>query len=595
MKRRRLPIPVLALAALLPVMSLPPPAAAMTRVSGSFTLEESYAAGPEGGVNLVEGGVNFDIIPQTKKNLRSRFSFPVRFSFSDREKTSQTTPSGDFALDMGGDWYNLNLQYGRTATVSSTAELTDATTTRAALAVTLPELPSLSSSYSETETTSSGATRATNTLSLFSDYRYQWLNFRGGYASTETTGGAATSQSSSLLYGMGGSYEILPRTTLSADYDFNGSTSEATVATGGAGTGTETETTSTAFRVSADSRPLEWFSLGGSFTKNASDFEAGGTSQQFTEVTAGLTPAAGLRLSASLSTRNFNDIQQEREVTARTFSATYNGQMLEKVQLGMNASRSYESDPGQGDNIRDNLGLNMIMDLTPRIAVRANFNINRNENGEFVSAKRFDAAGTLAERDALAADPARTLSPGFIFFDSANNDLYTLVSPFDQATATPAVWSLPTHLLTEQFSVSKNIQMNMIPTDRTSLTLSYSSSAAADMLEIVALGNQSFNGSFTYSPNRRTNYSLSGTATLPERGNTAFSAAGTMSYRLFRGHQLNLSYARQSSAGRSSDNLSGTLGLALRKRTALDIVFAASQPFATEMRYFIKLRFTKSF
>lgn len=589
MKRLCPEILMFSLAANALLLAVPLRVEAITRVNGNFSLEETYASGPGGSSNLVEGGVNLDIIPQTKKNLRSRFSFPLRFSISDSENAVRTTPVGIFAVDLGGEWYNLNLQYGRTATVSSTAELTDSTTSRAALSLMLQDLPRLFSSYSKTETTTGGITTETDAVSLFSDYRYKWVNVKGGYSVTErTSGNAAALGSSSILFGIGGNYEIAPRTFLSADYDFNRFTSELPG-------GGETVTTSNAVRASADSRPLEWFGLGGNFTKNITDFNEGTTDQQFAEVTATLYPIYNLRIFASVGNRAFNDLQQQRDVNFTTVGGAFTDRLLEKIQLGVNASRSYEMDPSQGDNIRDNLGLNLIMDLIPRIAVRANLNVNRNQNEEFISAKRFDADGTLAERDALAIDPSRNLQPGFIFFDIVNNDLYTLLVPFDPVTSTPAVWSLPTHLVTEQFSVSKNIQVNMTPTDRTGMVLSYASNASSDTLDIAKIGNQSLNGSFTYSPNRRTSYSLSGTAALPETGSAAYSGTATMSYRFFRRHQMNLSYSRQFSAGRSTDTASGTLGFALRKRTGLDIIFSSSQLFEVDQRYFIKVRFIKSF
>lgn len=571
------------------ILAVPLRVEAITKVNGNFTLEETYASGPAGNSNLLEGGINLDIMPQTKKNLRSRFSFPLRFSISDSANAVHATPVGNFAVDLGGQWYNLNLQYGRTATVSSTAELTDSTTSRAALSLSLPDLPQLIASYSKTESTTGAMTTETDTVSLFSDYRYKWLGVRGGYAGNgRSSGNSAPLQSSSLLFGIGGNHEVLPRTTLSADYDFNRSASAVT-------DGKDTVTTTNAFRVNADSRPLSWFGLGGNFSRNVTDFVGGNTEQQFTEFTATVYPSSNLRFSASSGNRSFNDLQKQREVTYTTVGAAYNDRLLEKVQLGVNLSRSYERDPGQGDNVRDNLGLNLIADLAPRISVRGSVNVNRNENEEFISAKRYDAAGTLADRDTMAADPAGNLQPGFIFFDTVNSDLYTLLVPLDPLTSIPAVWSLPAHLVMEQFSVSKNIQVNMIPTDKTGLVFSYASNASSDTLDLAKVGNQSLNGSFTYAPNRRTSYSLSGNATLSESGSTAYSGTATMSYRFFRRHQMNLSYARQSAAGKTSDTASGTLGLALRKKTGLEIVFSSAQFLEEDQRYFVKVRFIKNF
>lgn len=570
-------------------LALPLRVAAMTRVTGNFSLAETYASGPGGNSSLLEGGFNLDVMPQTKKNLRSRFTLPLRFTIADNGNAVRSSPAGIFAVDLGGEWYNLNLQYGRTATVSSTAELTETTTSRAAFSLMPPDLPRLYASYAKTESSTGGTSTETDAISLFSDYRYKGLNVRGGYNVSERTSGTSPPvSSSSFLFGSGGTVEILPRTSLSADYDFNRSASELS-------SGGETITTANAFRVNADSRPVEWAGLGGNYSRNITKYESGTSDQQFVELTASLYPAPSLRFFGSVGERTFNDVQQQRNVTFTTLGASFSDRLLEKLQVGVNVARSYEKDPGQGDNTRDNLGLNMIMDLTPRIAVRTNFSVSRNENTEFISAKRFDASGTLAERDTLAVAPAANLPVCFIFFDTVNNDLYTLLVPFDPLTSAPAVWSLPTHLVSEQFSVSKNIQVNMIPTDKTSLAFSYASNASADTLDIVEIGSQSLNGSLTYTPNRRTSYSLSGTTSLPEGGSAAYSATGSMSYRFYRRHQMNLSYARQFSAGKSTDTVSGTLAFVLRKRAGLDILFSSSQPFADDQSYFIKVGFTKSF
>lgn len=571
------------------VLSYSSPAGAVTRVSGNFTLEETFASGPGGDSNLLEGGLTLDIVPQTKKNLRSRFTLPLRFSVSDSGEDADANPVGNLAVDLGGEVYNLNLLYGRTATVSSTAELTDSTTSRAAVTLTFPDLPRIFASYSKTESSTGESTTQTDSFSLFGDYRYKWMNFRSGYnLSGRETNHAPAVTSTSLLFGAGGSYEPLPRTSVSLDYDFNRFTSKIS------GSG-DTLTTTHSLRASADSRPLNWLGLGGNFTRNLTAFNEGESEQQFADVTATIHASQRLRFFGSLGVRSFDDLQDKREVTFTTLGTSFSDRLTEKVQVTASLSRSYESDPGQGENVRDNAGLNLIMDVTPRIALRTSLSMSRNENEEFVSAKRFDASGTLADRDALATDPSRTLQPGFIFFDIVNSDLFTLLTPFDPAASTAAVWSLPVHLVSEQFNVSKNIQLNMIPTDRTSMTISYTSSSSTADLDIARAGNQTVNGSLAWAANSRTSYSLSGTATIPESGESSYSATGSMSYRFLRRHQMSLSYSMQNSRSMVTDAFSGNLAFALRKRTSLDLVFASSQLFEEDQRYFVKVRFTKSF
>lgn len=574
------------------VLVAPLRAWAITRVNGTFNMEGTHASGPGGSSDLLEGGVSLDIQPQTKKNLRSRFSVPLRFVIVGEEKNVEAAPVGNFAVDMSGDMFNINLQYGRFATVSSTAEFVDTTVTRAALSLMPPDLPRLFTSYSRNESTVKGFTTTTNNYSMLSDYRHKWLNLRGGYSFSERIAGNATpTTSSSLLFGLGGNYAILPRTNLTLDYDFNRFVSETSA-------GTDTATLTHAFRLAADSRPVDWLGITGTLTRNAIDADSGDTTNQFMELTASLFPLRSLRFSATLGNRSFNDFAQSRSVTFSTVEAAFNGRLMEKVLVGLTASRTIEKDPMQGDNIRDNLGFNATMDLTPKISARMNLNINRNENRSFISSKVYDASGTLADRDALAADPSLNLPVGYVFLDTVNNDLYTLQVPDNKSTPVPdAVWSTPVHFetVTEQFSISKNFMLNMVPTDKTGIVLSYSSSASSERLDLAEPGNQSVNGSITYTPNRRTSYSLSGTLTMPDYASASYSGTATMSYRFWRNHQMNLSYARQYFSGRDSDSLSGTLGLALRKRMSMELIFSSSQLFRDDQTYFTRVRFTKSF
>src|SRR4030067_289517 len=98
------------------------------------------------------------------------------------------------------------------------------------------DLPRVSADYSKIETVSKGVRTQTDTYSLFSDYKYKWMNFRAGYSRQKRESGSQASlSSSSLLFGLGGSYEILPATIVSGDFDVNRFSSESL---GGAETAT---------------------------------------------------------------------------------------------------------------------------------------------------------------------------------------------------------------------------------------------------------------------------------------------------------------------------------------------------------------------
>ncbi len=575
------------LAAAIPLLLLGVPRAgdAVTRVNGNYYLEDTQAEGPNGGTGLFQGGLNLSILPPTKKKLQARLSMQLNYTATEEEKRMNFSPVGNLGLDLGDEVYQFNVQFSQFATVSTTADLTETRTSRAALSLSPKDLPRIAANVSRTESAVKGVSTTTDTATLFGEYRYRWVNLRGGYSTNRRdSAGSAGQESTSLQAGAGGSYELLPRTILSLDYDVNRFSS-------GSDKGDTTETTGNAFHLTANSRPVEALQLVGNFSSSRTVFDSStsvvaGTSERNADLTANVDPYLFLRLSGTAGQRRFTDASQTRHVDFTTFGAAVNQRVRDTIQLGLNASRRFESDPDQGDNTNDTFGLNMTADLTSRAALRANVNVTRNEVPSFVSTKGFDASGTLVDRGTYDDRP-----PGFTFFDEVHHDVYT------KSSASIGDWSAPVHFdpVTERFSTSKSVQVNATPSDKTGLALTYTSSVSSDRLKIASAGSQALNGSLTYVPNRRTNYSLSGTVSLPENGGTSWSGTGSMTYRFFRRHQLNLSYGRQVYSGRSSDNFSGTLGLALRKQARLELALSSTNLFREDRTEFFRVRFSKSF
>ncbi len=567
------------------LLAIPRQGIAITRWNGVFFVEDTYAEGPEGSNNLFQGGVNLEIRPPTKKQLNAVFNLRLNYTAADGKSLWNFSPIGDLSLHLSGDGYDLNLQHNRFATVTTEAELVETSTSRAGLALFPGNLPSLITSYSTTETIFRNTETQTDSFSLFSDYKYKWMNFRGGYSGQERKSDSQSPLSSySVFFGLGGSYEIMPRTTLSGDFDINRFVSESTV-------GAETASVGKAFRVGALTRPAQWLDISGNFTKDITEFESEtaavtSTSTQYADLTAGLYPIPDLRFFVTVGNREFDDIDRKRSVDFNAFGASFLHRLVEKIQLGLNASRTRETDPDQGENTRDSFGLNSVMDLTPRASLRLNLNISRNEAPAFVSTSDFNASGTLPDRALFDDRPA-----GFTFFDITNNDLYVKLS------SVIGDWSAPRHLepVTETFSVNESVQLNMIPTDKTILILFYSANSSSDKLDLTNIDSQNLNGSLSYQPNRSTSYSLTGTATLPKTGDESYSGTATMAYRFYRGHQASLSYGRSVSAERTSDNTSGSLRLILRKRATLDLIYSISQLFKDEQSSFFRVRYSKSF
>ncbi|MBC8316261.1 MAG: hypothetical protein H8E41_00015, partial [Desulfobulbaceae bacterium] len=241
---------------------LPSTVEAITRWNGSFSLGDTYAENPEGKTNLFQGAINLDIKPSTKKRLDSRFNIRVNFTDSDKESIWNVSPIGNLGVDVRGERYSVNVKHSNYANITTTADLVETQISRAALTLEPENLPRIVSSYSTTTTGSDGAETQSDTFSFFSDYRYKWMDFRGGYSKHERSSeGQKSSTSDSLYFGAGGSYEVLPRTMLSGNFEINYDTNNSS-------SGFKSTTESRVFRISANSRPLEWFSLDGNFNKD---------------------------------------------------------------------------------------------------------------------------------------------------------------------------------------------------------------------------------------------------------------------------------------------------------------------------------------
>lgn len=580
-------------------MLLPESVAALARWSGIVSLEDAYAETQQSNSNLLQTGLNIDYRPPVKNQLNTRFNVRMNFMESDHDRLWNISPIGNLGVDLSGQSYVLNLAHSNYATVSTTAQLVETKISRAAFNLDPQDFPRISSNYSSTITSSNGVDSQADTRSIFTDYRYKWLNFRGGYSSQERTSATGLKANSDTLFaGSGGSYTILPDTNLSGDIDLNRNSGQSS-------RGLETSTMGTSMRLNLNSRPVFWLGLDGNLSMERTDFDAVAGSaatsaeRRNMDMTSRLLPWRSLELSSTLGQREFDDVDKLRSVSFWTVAAAFNRAMYESVRVGSNLAHTTETDPDQGDNIRDNFGVNATMDLTPRMSARANVNVGRSEIVGFVNTSFYNVAGTLAERELEDDRPA-----GFIFFDTQHNDLYT------KNSLTPGDWSDPMHIepVVGQYSVSRTLQLNLIPTDKTSIVLSYSSNFNAASLDFIQPGGQTINGSLSYQANLRTNYSLTTTANLPQSGDGIYGGTMSMSYRFFRGHRAHLSYGRHYAPTRlagfslasskpalNTDSFSASIRFDLTKGNSLDFNYSASALFSEEQTNFIRARWSKSF
>jgi len=560
---------------------------AATRWSGILSLEDTFASNPDGNTNLLRSDLTFDIRPPTKKKLNARFNLRLNHSISDEGKITNFSPIGNLGVDLNTEKYSLSLEHRRFAIITTEAELVETRNSRAAFSLTLENYPKLITNFSKRNTLTEGKESQNETFSFFGDYNYKWVNFRGSYTMQKrVTEDQSTSDSDSVRFGMGGRYEILLRTFLIGNFDISRFSNVAS-------SGFTTETRTTDFTLSIDSRPAEWFGFNGNFSKDITEFDSvtadvDKTSRQLAEFTASLFPIDGLRIWTTLGNRIIKESRGSKTQDTTTIAASFNKLLQENIALKLNASRTYDDESGLNEdtNIRDNYGLHTTMDITPRISVLFSFNINRIEFPTFTEPGNFDAFGTLADQVSFDDRPS-----GFTFFDTENSDVYT------KNTSAIGDWSDPVHIeaVIERFSVNKNIQFHFIPTDHTELTWYYASNSSSDDLDITKLGNQTMNISYVYYPNRKTSYSITGTASFSEAGEESYSATGSMAYRFFRNHRMQLSYGRRVFSEESTDSVSASVRLNFRKRISVDIIYSVSQLFDDDQNNFVRARLNKYF
>ena len=330
--------------------------------------------------------------------------------------------------------------------------------------------------------------------------------------------------------------------------------------------------------------------LGFAFSQNESRAETGDTDEQSRELSTNLFPIRNLTLSAAAGNRRFTFAGDRRSVDYRTVGVSFSDKLIktETIHVGLNASRSYNTDPGQGEDITDSYGANVLMEVRSGVTANALLGVSRSENRQFVSARQYDASGSLVERAQYDDRPT-----GFTFFDSEHSDLYTKNSPL------LGDWSLPAHIesFTRQYGVSKSLQVNMVLTDRANISASYSTSFSSDSLDLTGTGSQSLSGILAYAPKRNLSVSVYRTLTLPESGNRSDATAVGLAYYLIRGHRVSMSYSKQESGGNVVESFSGnvSLALALARRTTMSISYAVSQPGTPEETYILKIGVNRSF
>lgn len=557
-------------------------AGAFARWSGSYFLQDSYSVAGEESVNLFSAGLNLNVKPATKKMLNTQLTAQFRYTTANGEVLWNASPLGNIHFSLIEPGYALRIENIRQASLNTAAQLVQSNSTTIGLTWQRESLPAVDANWSIHETSSNGREARVDTYSMRTSYQFHWLNFRAGYAMSESqSDGGNRFTSKSYAYGVGGSYPVFPRTTISGDLGFTGNSSSGESSSG------------RSINLGFSSAPLPWINLGGQYNSTMNSLNTRNTSSTRQFNVGILPPLSWLRVSTSAGRQEFNDRGGSRAVDFVTLSATFDRRLRENIDFNTTVSRSWQDDPEQGRNISDSISLNTGMQITPRIFFGASLTVGRSEVPGFVSGQepqKPDASGPFADRSLYDTKPA-----GFIFLDTDNRVLY-IRDPFS-----PTGWSDPTPYepppdRIERFSISKSARFSARITDRSAFSILYAANASGEKLDLLAAENERLSGSLSYRGNARTNYSLSGSASFSERGSTSYGASASITYVFLHGHRMDLNYGVQFPEDKkSSDSFSANFTASLGRRGAFRLTYSTSQLFEREQSTFVKASFNRNF
>ena len=563
------------------------PAGAASLWTGRFFIDGTRVTNPETESNLLKSGVVLSVTPPVKYGLNFRINARLDYAYANGEDVLNFLPLGFLSMDLSKETWSASLQHQRSITITTAAQLVENLSSRLAFNYFARNGLRLQTSLSRLETDADGrGTSVRDQFFLFANYPWRWFTFRSGYnQQVRRSDGGQSITSKNLQFGVALNAQILPRTSLVGDIDLNRFASDTT-------SGFETNTARQALRLGLNSRPLRWFGVDANYSRDNTDFDSqavedGTNFSRFVNATATLYPAPALRFWTTLGNRLFDDQFTRRDIDFWTLASSWNPRVTRTIRFDFLLSRTIETDPLQGDNIRTAFVSNSTFELVPLTTLRWNLNITRNEVPSFQTTESPDAAGPLTDRVLYDAEPA-----GFTFLDTDNLDLYT------KNSATIADWSAPVRIeptVTEPYFVNRNVQLRSTLTRKLSLVLFYGATSSSEQLELTRIEGYNVRGTLAYRPNRRTGYTLTSTSSHPEFTDASRTTILTFTYSSLRGHRLNLNFGGREFADDVDYTFSGNLRLDLRRRNALEITYSSARFLSDLQSDFLRVRYTRSF
>ena len=563
------------------------PVRASSLWNGRFFIDGTRVTNEENESNLLKTGVVLTLTPPIKYGLDFRINMRGDYAYANGNDVFNFLPLGFLSLDLSGETWSATLQHQRAVTITTAAELVDNISSRLAFNYFARNGVRLQTSLARLETATGGrGSSVRDQFFAFADYPWRWFTFRTGYnQQVRRNQGGQDLTSKNLQFGVGLNAQLLPRTHLVGDFDFNRFASDTT-------SGFETNTARQGYRLGLNSRPTRWFGLDMNYTRDNTNFdsqavEAGTNFSRFTSITGTLYAAPALRFWSTLGNRLFDDQFSRRDIDFLTVAGSWNLRASRTVDFDFLLSRTIEEDPLQGDNIRTAFVSNSTFELVPLTTLRFNLNVTRNELPAFQTTQNPDASGPLTDRVLYDDRPA-----GFTFLDTDNLDLYT------KNSATLADWSEAVRIeptVSEPYFVNRNIQLRSTLTRKMSLILYYGATSSSEQLDLTRVEGYNVRGTLAYRPNRRTGYTLTSTSSHPEFGDASRTSIFTFTYSSLRGHRLNLNFGGREFADDVDYTFTGNLRLNLRRRNAIEITYSSTRFLADDQSDFLRVRYTRSF
>lgn len=493
---------------------------------GAMTVNNQTIWGEEEKRNFFVSVLNLGVEDQlfNKNRLSMNLFLPYR-----EESTGSSSYSPSATASVVGENYSLFTNYGVFTTSDQLLGGRESRREQASLNIFPSKLPAFTFSYNNNEEVKnfSGEKGPSATdWTLSSNYTFKNITLRGGYRGNENRDASEniTFKNNAIDWGAATTFQPLPRTSVSASYDFLSSSSENLL------TNQISETTGGATSLQLFVYPFEWASISGGYSlsstedtlKQSSDESRTDSINESRDVALTITPYYKLSLRTSLGQKSQEQAGDVKTTDTISYGASYNTTIIKNIDASFSLMRAENDDSSTGKITSDTFSLSANLPLHPRAEVKVGAGLGRNDLSE-----------SQVQGQAL-----------------------------------------------QTYSNSWTLDIVSAPTDNTTLNVNYQTGGSSETFKIFKAVSQSANINLRYIPKQEVSYNLSSVSIFGS-GTDQTTLTGSMAYMSYGGSSITVSYSEKFGETRT-DSFSGQLFLPLPKGFTMQVNFVVAPLFSGE-------------